>query len=93
MTSGTFEELWEKLESSKKAYKVLLERSERGESPITSESDRLTVLKNNLDDILLKAEEELFDQWEYDEIISGTVILLNAVNSALCSAEAMSSSD
>lgn len=68
-TSRTFEILWGKFENEQRAFDTL--RFKISENKITEDdkSKRLSIIKNNLEEIVVRAQKELRDPWEEEMII------------------------
>lgn len=82
-TSRTFEILWGKLENEQRAFDALRFRISENKIPAEDKAKRLSIIKNNLEAIISRAQKELHDPWEEEMVIKSAEELLNNVTSLL----------
>ena len=78
-TSRTFEILWGKFENEQTAFESLKSKSQNSDIPAEKKSERLNIIKKNLEDIIVRAQNELRDPWEEDMMIKSADVLLKEV--------------
>ena len=86
--SSTYIELAEKFVEARTKYVALVKGAEIGHMSVGqfADEDDLVAIKVSLDAILMKAKDYLSDYEEYLEVTEPTVMLRNAVESALLTA-------
>ena len=68
-TSRTFEILWGKFENEQRAFDTLRFKISENKIAEDDKSKRLSIIKNNLEEIVVRAQKELRDPWEEEMII------------------------
>ena len=68
-TSRTFEILWGKFENEQRAFDALRFKISENKIAEDDKSKRLSIIKNNLEEIVARAQKELRDPWEEEMII------------------------
>ena len=79
----------EKFDKAREDYTALLKQAEEGGKPLEFEGEKLNIIRKDLESITSEIDDNLHDQENFEATCVVTA-LLNAVNSALYSAENIS---
>ena len=90
MANSTYKTIMEKFDEARGDYAALLKQAEEGGKPLELEGEKLNIIRGDLESIASEIDKNLHDQEEYFEVTCTVTALLNAVNSALYSAENIS---
>lgn len=89
MANSTYKTIMEKFDKAREDYAALLKQAEEGGKPLEFEGEKLNIIRKDLESITSEIDDNLHDQENFEATCAVTA-LLNAVNSALYSAENIS---